>query len=336
MTIDIIKKEIPEEISAEGGASLQIVNKVTIPLESSIKEAKEAMLVVGDELTVRAQFEGLIRSMALGVARDGHSRQLGDFLTVYAQPYGEIDLDKGWDESVNGFKLKARLLNEMEIDITDWTLRDVTPGRTPFRLYSASTGDQDKTVAVGSAVHLNGADLPAASAAVVEWAVASKAKSGTVLASKLAGDATRYDIAADALAELASAEYDGEEIVFIVRGNKAKASVKATLKYAAPVPPTITKLYSDARTDGKVAVNPKKLVIEGAALATATKDNVVFKCMDDVVSIPATASWTFEADRIIVDNGDVAMATGGTDGDDFSVTITKTGCDPVKFETELG
>ena len=102
-----------------------------------------------------------------------------------------------------------------------------------------------------------------------------------------------------------------------------------------PLAPIIDKLYSDARTDGKVAVNPKKLVIEGAALATATKDNVVFKCAGDVMSIPATASWTFEANRIIVDNGDDAVPTGGTEGDDFSVTITKSGCEAVAFTSYL-
>ena len=124
MIIDVIKREIPASFSEKGGCSYRIVNKITVPLESSIKEAKEMMSVVGDEIVVLAQFQGMLKSMAEGVQRDGIARQLGDYLTVYAQPYGEIDLDEGWDSSKAGFYLKARLLNEMEIDISSWTLRD--------------------------------------------------------------------------------------------------------------------------------------------------------------------------------------------------------------------
>ena len=102
-----------------------------------------------------------------------------------------------------------------------------------------------------------------------------------------------------------------------------------------PLTPTVTKLYSADRTDGKVAVNPKKIVIEGTALGTVTKDCVAFKCMDDAVSIPATASWTFEANRIVIDNGDATMATDGAAGDTFSVTITKSGCEAVTFASEI-
>ena len=41
-----------------------------------------------------------------------------------------------------------RLLDEIDVDITDWEFRDVTPGRTPFTLDSASTGELVNTVKV--------------------------------------------------------------------------------------------------------------------------------------------------------------------------------------------
>ena len=101
------------------------------------------------------------------------------------------------------------------------------------------------------------------------------------------------------------------------------------------VTPTVTKLYSDDRTDDKVAVRPQKLVVVGTGLDGLTKNAVEFKCMDDVMTIPASATWTFESNRIVVEYSDGTMDTQGTSGDDFSVTITKSGCDPVTFTTEL-
>ena len=58
--------------------------------------------------------------------------------------------------------------------------------------------------------------------------------------------------------------------------------------------------------------------------------------MDEPMSIPATASWTFEDDRIVIDNGDVGMSTDGAADDDFTVTITKSGFYPVVFSTKIG
>ena len=57
-----------------------------------------------------------------------------------------------------------------------------------------------------------------------------------ILADKVTSNISRIDIAEDALAELASEEYDGKTIVFTVRGNFSSAKISATLKYAAPEP----------------------------------------------------------------------------------------------------
>ena len=250
MTHDIIKVEIPEEISEDGGASVRLVNKTTVPLDTSIKEALDGMYVIGNQEFIRGQFEGLVKSMAAGVQRDGHSRQLGDYLTLYAQPTGEVDLDKGWDPDVNKMVLK-----------------------------------------VGQAVHLNGVSLP--NDARVEWEVAAAGKSGKVDSAQISGDATRIDLAAEALSELAAEVYNGKTITFKVRGNKANASVKATLKYAAPAQPTITKVYSEGKEDtGKVASTISKLYIKGTGLNAYELNNLSLYGADDPLTIPAGASLT--------------------------------------------
>ena len=256
MTIDVVKKEIPAAIDPNGGAYVMIVGKTTIPLATSVHEAKERLCVIGDEQFIQSQFMGLFKSMAEGVARDGIARQIGDFITIYAQPTGEVDLDKGWDSDKNAFVLKARLLNQCELDITDWAFRDVTPGRVAIKLETASTGEDDDTVNVGSVVHLNGSSLPEVAKAKVEWALSDGSKSGTVASAQLTGDSTRIDIAAAALDELKDEQYNGKTIIFTIRGNFAKASVKSTLKYVpAPETPIMTwdnggKLYCPKMTNG--------------------------------------------------------------------------------------
>ena len=52
MNIKVIKKLIPEEICEDGGASVIIVGKETVDLETSIDEAKDVLIVVGDKLLV--------------------------------------------------------------------------------------------------------------------------------------------------------------------------------------------------------------------------------------------------------------------------------------------
>ena len=334
MKIDAIKREIPEAISEDGGALVMIVNKNTVPLETSVKEAKEGLYVIGAEELILGQFQGLLKSMAAGVARDGHSRQLGDYLTMYAQPKGEVDLDQGWNPDVNKMQLKARLLNEMEIDITDWVFHDVTPGRVPFKLENASTGATDGVVDAGSAVHLNGDDLPREFR--VEWSCEDKG--GEVAAEKVSGDATRINLAADVLDELKDVRYNGKSIVFTVRGNKAKASVKATVQYAvAPiVTPTIEAMFSPGyESEGKVAKNARTINIDGEGFSGLTKDDIAFELNGEALTLPQTAIWTINDDWIEIDNGTTAMFTG-TDGDMIKVTLSKSGCTDVEFTTTLG
>ena len=247
MTHDYIRQVIPEDISEKGGVRLRLVGNKTVPLETSIKEAKATGCVLGDEELVKRQFEGLVQCMRDGVEADGMARQIDGWVTVYPVFVGPIDLSKGFDPEKNGVRIRMRLLNEIDVDITDWEFRDVTPGRTPFTLDSASTGELVNMVKVGDPVHVNGRPFPPHDALRVDWAVEGTDKNGTIPADKFTSDATLITIAEDALEELASEEYDGKAVVFTVRGNFSSAKISATLKYVPPEPFEIT----DVRTDGE-------------------------------------------------------------------------------------
>ena len=235
MTQKYVKTPIPPEISDKGGATIQFVDRQTVPLETSVKEAIEGLFVLGQEQLVKSNFFGLMRSASDGIRRDGHARQIGDYITIYPVVTGEFDLDRGWDPERNGVRIIARLLNELELDITKWSFEDATPGKQSFKVNTVSTLGVEGLAEVGKPIAINGSGLPKTDAIRVDWAVEGTDKSGTIPAAKVTSDDVRTDIAADALAELASEEYDGKTVVFTVRGNFSSAKIAATLKYTAPV-----------------------------------------------------------------------------------------------------
>ena len=134
MTQKYVKTPIPPEISDKGGATIQFVDRQTVPLETSVKEAIEGLFVLGQEQLVKSNFFGLMRSASDGIRRDGHARQIGDYITIYPVVTGEFDLDRGWDPERNGVRIVARLLNELELDITKWSFEDATPGKQSFKV----------------------------------------------------------------------------------------------------------------------------------------------------------------------------------------------------------
>ena len=234
-----IKVPIPEQISEDGGASILFVNKQTVPLDGAISEALAGNYCTGQATLIRNFFFGLMQSMADGVRRDGHARQIANFLTVYPVFKGEVDMDRGYDPEVNGVMIRARLLNEMDLDITDWSFEDVTEGKRSFSLTSCTTGEVDGVYQVGELGHLNGKDLPSTAAGDelrVHWQVEGTDKSGDIPAAKLSSEIDRVDIAADALDELKEEAYDGKTIVFTVRGNFSSAKISAKLKGLPPEP----------------------------------------------------------------------------------------------------
>ena len=280
MTHDYIRQVIPEDISERGGALLRLVGGKTVPLETSIKEAKQAGYVLGDEELVKRQFEGLVKCMRDGTEADGMARQIGGWVTVYPVFVGPIDLSRGFDPERNGVRIRMRLLNEIDVDITDWEFRDVTPGRTPFTLDSASTGELVNTVKVGDPIHVNGRPFPPHDALRVDWAVEGTDKSGTIPADKFTSDATLITIAADALAELASEEYDGKTVVFTVRGNFASAKIAATLKYAPPET-VIENICAESSGMIDTVVGGMPIEITGTGLAHGAGDTLEARYVKD-------------------------------------------------------
>ena len=282
MNIKIIKRPIPAEICEDGGASVVIVDKETVDLETSIDEAKDVLIVVGDKLLVKGMFVGLFKSMVNGIGRDGNARQLGDFITLYPVPTGEFDLDKGWRPGVNGVRIRARLMNELELDISNWEFEDVTPGREAFTLASVECGCRQ--LGVVDFVHpvwINGKPLPGTDDIRIDWAVEGTDRHGTIAAAKVTSTASRATIAADALAELASEEYDGKRIVFTVRGNFASAKIAATLKYAEPPVVKVTKVYMAGHPEKEGVVDPDGAnVFEGENLVFGEGDSLTYHEID--------------------------------------------------------
>ena len=232
-----IKQPIPEAISEDGGASVLFVNKMTVRLDGAITEAIAGNYVIGNATLIRNTFMGMMRSMADGVARDGHPRMLGNLITIYPVVTGEIDLDKGWDPSVNSVKIRARLLNEMELDITDWVFRDVTPGKRSFTLQSVKAGEELGVYDISKLGELNGKDLPSTEAGEplnIHWEVEGTDKSGDIAAAKLSSNVSRIDIAAGAIEGLTRDE-EGKTIVLTVRGNFTTGKITALVKLP-PVP----------------------------------------------------------------------------------------------------
>lgn len=66
----------------------------------------------------------------------------------------------------------------------------------------------------------------------LRWSVPGTEKSGTVESARIESSWTRLTVAGDALAELASEEYNGKMIAFVLKVGNATVSKSATLKVA--------------------------------------------------------------------------------------------------------
>ena len=236
MTKKYRKIEISPELSEEGGATAVFVDKETTPLDGAIDDAIAGNYAIGNKALIRNTFFGLMQSMADGVRRDGRPRQVAGLITVYPVFKGPVDLEKGFDPDVNSVMIRARLLKEIDLDITKWTFEDVTPGKRAFRLTTVKAGEKDGEVVVGSAVEINGKDVPNKSAGEpvsVSWALTDGSKSGEVAAEKISGNISRIGLAEGALTGLTAEDDDGKEIEFTVRGNFSNATIKGVVRAAS-------------------------------------------------------------------------------------------------------
>ena len=319
-----IKLPIPTEISEDGGASTLFVNKQTVPLDGAINEALAGNYCTGQPTLIRNDFFGLMQSMSDGVRRDGHARQIANFLTVYPVFKGEVDLERGFDPAKNRVIIRARLLNEMELDITNWSFEDVTPGKRSFTLQSAKAGAALGVYEIGKTGNINGKNLPSTSAGEelrIHWEVEGTDKSGDIPAAKLTSDVSRIDIATDALDELKSAEYDGKTIVFTVRGNFSSAKVSVKLKYVASTEPTVSEMSGVFTGDD----------IVGSVVITANGTNLGPLASGDKATIKCDEYEDFDiaGPKLTVnDEGTQLVATenglGGPDYGNKEITVVLT------------
>ena len=236
MTKKYRKIEISPELSEEGGATAVFVDKETTPLDGAIDDAIAGNYAIGNKALIRNTFFGLMLSMADGVRRDGRPRQVAGLITVYPVFKGPVDLEKGFDPDVNNVMIRARLLKEIDLDITKWTFEDVTPGKRAFRLTTVKAGLNDGEVVVGESVEINGKDVPnkdAGEPVSVSWALTDGSKSGEVAAEKISGNISRIDLAEGALTGLTAEDDEGKEIEFTVRGNFSNASIKGVVRAAS-------------------------------------------------------------------------------------------------------
>jgi len=231
MQIDYIRRDVNEAISEDGGAFIQLVNKNTIGLRSSISEAKAALYVVGADSMIEGYFGGTMRSIFEGIKEDGHPRTVGD-ITFYPVCGGQFDLDKGWDPAVNDVRIKARLLNGVTLDVTDWTFRDVTEGRVSFTIDTVSNGTVKGLVSSDKNAELNGKDFPAKEKLSVFWSCGTKG--GEVASDKFTANVARITIDKSVFSSLTAAD-DGKDIAFVVKGCYNKASKTATFSLTAAV-----------------------------------------------------------------------------------------------------
>ena len=220
MIMKCIKVPFNEEITGKAGASVQFVEKTTIPLDTTVKDAIDSLHVMGQPQLVKNNFLGLMKSIAEGVQRDGKPRKIADFLRVYPVLTGPVDLDKGFDPNVNGLVLGVELLKEMKLDTSDWTFEDVTDGRKPIRIESVK-GSELGVVDGAHDMELNGRGMSA------KHRVELQLEGGEVqhvMGAHVNGEISRMDIAKAALEALNKPENDGKALTITVRGNFAKAS----------------------------------------------------------------------------------------------------------------
>jgi len=247
MQIDYIRRDVNEAISEDGGAFIQMVNKNTIGLKSSISEAKSALYVVGADSMIEGYFGGTMRSVFEGIREDGHPRTVGD-VTFYPVCGGTFDLDKGWDPAVNDVRIKARLLNGVTLDVTDWTFRDVTEGRVSFTVDTISNGTTKGLVSTDKDAELNGKDFPAKEKLSVFWSCGTKG--GEVPSDKFTANVARITIDKSVFASLTAAE-DGKDITFVVKGCYNKATKSGILKYVAPAKRVVNLDAVSVRHEGE-------------------------------------------------------------------------------------
>ena len=203
--------------SLGGNVVAHVDNPKTLSNNETIDEAISLGYVKGDRTQIGYNAKGVLKAMIKGISKDGNGRKIDEMFSV--QPYTQGRLDDVTDDITKEkvtVVARARALKELKLDDSDWTVTvEGTTGN--LRISSITTGESSGVITVGEAIAINGFGLALSEGDSVKWSVTGTDKSGTVASEHLSGDMTRLNIAAAALAELASAEYNGKTIVWTLK-----------------------------------------------------------------------------------------------------------------------
>ena len=129
-------------------------------------------------------------------------------------------------------RVVARALKEMQPDTSDWSFAIEGATSDTLSISSVTSGEVIGEIVVGENVDFNGFGLAMGEGDTLKWSVPGTEKSGTVADAKIESAWTRLTVTGDALSELASAEYNGKMITFVLKVGNATVSKSATLKVA--------------------------------------------------------------------------------------------------------
>jgi len=166
-------------------------------------------------------------------------------------------------------RIKARLFNGITLDITNWTFRDVTPGRVSFSIDTVSDGTTAGVVKSTADVQINGRNFPAKEELTITWVCGTK--SGTVAADKFTANVSRITIDKSAFSSL-TAEDDGLAVEFTVKGCFNKVTKSATY---ANMGPRILGVQQDALAAGHLKLLGGKVTITGRSIQRPSPGDTV-------------------------------------------------------------
>ena len=135
--------------------------KEAMDFDAVVEEAIKTHLAGMSPLLVKTVVTGVLTSMIEGVARDGTTRRIDDFLSLSLKIHGRFD-DKGDDFDAERHKLAMVVsqLNEFRPDLTGANVVNVNRRRR-FRLYSVQSegGGGCGRIVPGRTIIIKGGDL---------------------------------------------------------------------------------------------------------------------------------------------------------------------------------
>ena len=211
----------------------RFANRKTLGNDETIQEAIDGGYVVGKKEIIGTTAKGVLRGMVVGIQKDGNGRKINEFISL--QPYAKCHLDDPTDPVTKDnckVRVVARALKELQPDTSNWSFAIEGASADTLNITSVTTGEVIGEIVVGENVDFNGFGLAMGEGDTLRWSVPGTEKSGTVADAKIESSWTRLTVTGDALAELASAEYNGKMIAFVLKVGNATVSKSATLKVA--------------------------------------------------------------------------------------------------------